>query len=209
MQEFADRADAGRRLAERLRSLGVAEGVVLGLPRGGVPVAAQVADALDLPLDVVLVRKVGLPAQPELAMGAVGESGVIVRNDDVLRRGAVPDADFAAAVESERRELDRRVRLWRTSERVDVTDRVVVLVDDGIATGATVRAACQVVRRLGARRIIVATPVAPRELTAAALDADDLVIAHAPRAFRAVGMHYRDFTQTTDAEVASCLDRSA
>lgn len=165
----------------------MAEGVVLGLPRGGVPVAAQVADALDLPLDVVLVRKVGLPAQPELAMGAVGESGVIVRNDDVLRRGAVPDADFAAAVESERRELDRRVRLWRTSERVDVTDRVVVLVDDGIATGATVRAACQVVRRLGARRIIVATPVAPRELTAAALDADDLVIAHAPARFALSG----------------------
>lgn len=207
MTEFVDRSEAGRRLAARLRSLGLAEGVVLGLPRGGVPVAAEVARSLALPFDVVVVRKVGLPTHPELAMGAVGESGTVVKNADIIRFYDVSEEEFSAVVEKEQRELERRAALWRSVDRVDLADQVAILVDDGIATGATVRTACAVVRRLGARRVLVAAPVAPRELRAADLGTDDLVVVVAPRRLVAVGRHYDDFTQTTDAEVTAALGR--
>ncbi len=207
MTEFVDRSEAGRQLAARLRSLGLAEGVVLGLPRGGVPVAAEVARSLALPFDVVVVRKVGLPTHPELAMGAVGESGTVVKNADIIRFYDVSEEEFSAVVEKEQRELERRAALWRSVDRVDLADQVAILVDDGIATGATVRTACAVVRRLGARRVLVAAPVAPRELRAADLGTDDLVVVVAPRRLVAVGRHYDDFTQTTDAEVTAALGR--
>jgi putative phosphoribosyl transferase len=206
---FADRADAGRRLAERLEHLRGRSVGVLGLPRGGVPVAAEVARALHAPLDVIVVRKVGVPGQPELAMGALGEDGVEVRNEEVLRRIEVTPDDWAAAVSRERAEVARRALRFRGDRpRLPLDGRTVVIVDDGVATGSTARAACQVAQAEGAARIVVAVPVAPPAWTTPLDDvADELVCLETPRRFFAVGEAYRDFTQLTDEQVVACLER--
>jgi putative phosphoribosyl transferase len=207
---FVDRVDAGRQLAKRLSGL-PGDVRVLGLPRGGVPVALEVAKTIDAPLDVIVVRKLGVPWQPELAMGAVGEDGVRVTNDEVVRQTKVSEADLVAACDRERREVERRARQLRGSrERVSLDGCTAVIVDDGIATGATARAACEVARAHGASRIVLAVPVAPadsirqlREVT------DDVVCLQTPDRFLAVGRWYSDFRPTTDADVAACLAEAA
>ncbi|MEV7375953.1 alpha/beta family hydrolase [Streptomyces sp. NPDC090301] len=206
---FSDRTDAGRQLAARLDHLKGDDVVVLGLPRGGVPVAAEVADALDAPLDICLVRKLGVPQQPELAMGALGEGGVRVVNERVLHEAGVGARDLAAVEEREHLVLDQRTRRYRGSRpSVPLEGRTVLVVDDGLATGATALAACRVVRARGAARIVLAVPVAPRGWTARlGGEADETVSVYAPEAFSAIGQFYRDFTQTPDAEVVACLDR--
>jgi putative phosphoribosyl transferase len=206
---FTDRADAGRRLAERLRGRLSADCVVLGLPRGGVPVGFEVARALGLPLDVVVVRKLGVPGQPELAMGAVG-ADVRVLNEQVLRLAHVDPADLAAVEQRERAEVARRTGALRAGRPpVPIRGREVVIVDDGIATGSTARAACQVVRAQGARRVVLAAPVAPASAPdALAGAADDLVLLHVTDDFGAVGQFYLDFGQTPDREVTALLARA-
>jgi putative phosphoribosyl transferase len=204
---FRDRADAGRQLAARLAHLRRPGVVVLGLPRGGVPVAAEVARVLGAPLDVVVVRKLGLPQQPELAMGAVGEGGVVVRLDPVVRAGGVLPAVFARVEHRERAELERRLgHLRAVRPAVPIAGRTAVLVDDGIATGSTARAACAVVRAQGAARVVLAAPVVAGDTAEAlAAEVDELVYVLSPQPFGAVGRHYADFGQTGDGEVIDLL----
>jgi putative phosphoribosyl transferase len=206
---FDDRVDAGRRLARVLEAAldPAADIVVLGLPRGGVPVAREVARVLGAPLDVILVRKLGLPAQPELAMGAIGEDGVRVVNDSVVAVGGVSETQFAAVEARERAELQRRAtRLRAVREREPLDGRVAVIVDDGIATGSTARAAAQVARAHGAARVVVAAPVAPpptvHELGGFA---DEVVVVESPERFFAIGEFYRDFSPTSEDEVVALL----
>lgn len=204
---FTDRTDAGRQLAARLTGLKGQDLVVLGLPRGGVPVAAQVADALDAPLDICLVRKLGVPYQPELAMGAIGENGVRVLNDRVLSDAGVSAAALAEVETRERVVLEERARRYGTARGfADPRGRTAVVVDDGLATGATALAACQVVRARGAARIVLAVPVAPHDWAArVAGAADETYSVREPESFYAIGQFYDDFTQTTDEEVVACL----
>ena len=215
MHGFEDRADAGRRLAALLVADPPPDPVVLGLPRGGVPVAAEVARALGAPLDVLVVRKVGVPWQPELAMGAVGEEGAAVRNPDVVRAAGVDEQTLRAAERRERAEVERRARLFRGGRAPEPLDgRTALIVDDGIATGATVRAACAIARARGAARVVVAVPVAAptalEELRSGPdPDADEVVCLEAPDGFMAVGMHYVDFRQTSDEEVVRILTAAA
>jgi putative phosphoribosyl transferase len=204
---FEDRTQAGRRLARRLAHLAGAEVVVLGLPRGGVPVAREVAKALGAPLDVIVVRKLGVPSQPELAMGAIGEGGVRLVDEGTMRLAGVSRQALAAVEERERAELERRARLFR-GERppLSLEGKIAVIVDDGIATGSTAKAAARVARALGASRVVVATPVAPREVMhRLAGDADEVVVVETPEPFYAIGQFYRDFTQTSDREVTELL----
>ena len=207
---FADRVDAGRQLGDRLEHLRDDDVVVVGLPRGGVPVAFQVAQHLGAPLDVIVVRKLGVPFQPELGMGAVGEDGVRIINDEVVRLARVTGDELAAVEVSERAELERRVRLFRGDRaRISLTGRTVVVVDDGVATGSTARAACQVVSAHGAARVVLAVPVASPGWTARFRGiADELVCLATPEPFLAIGQWYADFSQTTDEEVVVCLDRA-
>jgi putative phosphoribosyl transferase len=207
MVVFADRAEGGRRLAERLDPLRGQDAVVLGLPRGGVPVAFEVATALDLPLDVIVVRKLGLPFQPELAMGAIGEGGFRVVDRDLVRRAHVSPYDLDEVERREREELEKRVRRFRRGrDRADLTGRIAVVVDDGVATGSTARVAAEVARHLGAASVVLAVPVAPDD-TVRALDCfDDVVALATPHPFVAVGNHYRDFSPTSDDEVVVLLD---
>jgi putative phosphoribosyl transferase len=211
--QFPDRADAGRRLAAALAMLRDERPVVLALPRGGVPVAYEVARALDAPLDVILVRKLGVPWQPELAMGAIGEGRVRVLNDDVLRTARLSERDVAAVEAREREELDRRVRTFRGGRAMTpIEGRTVIVVDDGIATGSTAYAALQVARAAGARRVVLAAPVAPPGTVQWFLDdgaADDVVVVEQPARMWAIGAWYENFSQTTDAEVVELLDRAA
>ncbi|MFF2372751.1 phosphoribosyltransferase [Agromyces sp. NPDC058110] len=207
---FDDRRDAGRRLAHLLAERGSwPDTVVLGLPRGGVPVAAPIAEVLSLPLDVLVVRKLGLPRHEEVAMGAIGEQGVRVVNEQVLRFELVDDRSLAGVERRERSELEARVRRFRGgAPAVDLTDRTALLVDDGVATGATAKAASLVARALGAASVVLAVPVAAPD---AAVDLvgwpaiDELVCLATPAGFMAVGQSYLDFTQTTDAEVQALL----
>ncbi|WP_329124298.1 phosphoribosyltransferase family protein [Streptomyces sp. NBC_01353] len=207
---FTDRTDAGRQLAARLDHLKGHDVVVLGLPRGGVPVAEQVADALGAPLDVCLVRKLGVPFQPELAMGAIGEGDVRVLNDNVLVETGVSDRDVAAVEERERALLRRRAERYRgTTPPARLDGRTAVVVDDGLATGATALAACRVVRARGAARIVLAVPVAPAGWPARiGGEADETASVHEPEFFYAIGQFYEDFSQTADEEVLACLARN-
>jgi predicted phosphoribosyltransferase len=209
MGPFADRAAAGRALAPPIarRLLGGARAIVLALPRGGVPVAAQVADALEAPLDVLLVRKLGVPGHEELAFGALATGGVSVLNERVVEMAELqPDAMRAVAAR-ESVELERRERRYRGDRPpVDVADATVVVVDDGLATGATMRAAVAALRRRGAARIVVAAPVgSPDACDRLAGEADAVVCLRRPRVFRAVGAWYEDFSEVSDAEVAALL----
>jgi putative phosphoribosyl transferase len=207
---FADRVEAGRQLAARLEYLHDQDVVVLGLPRGGVPVAFEVAEALGAPLDVIVVRKLGVPFQPELAMGAIGEGGAQVLDANVMARARITDADLRAVESRERELLEERVaRLRRGRERIDLSGRTAVIVDDGIATGSTARVACQVARHLGAARVILAAPVAPDETVRNLTEADEVVCVSVPRWFMAVGQHYLDFSTTSDDEVILLLDTAA
>jgi putative phosphoribosyl transferase len=208
---FEDRAEAGRALAEALAGWrGAPDTVVLGLPRGGVPVAYEIASALGLPLDVLLVRKLGLPWQPELAMGAIASGGAVVVNDEVVRY-LPPGSDALESVQRhEQRELERRERIFRGDRPpLDMRGRTGILVDDGLATGATMEAAVRALRKLGAKRVVVAVPVASVEARdrVGAL-ADEIVCLSAPAWFSAVGQWYRDFGQTEDAEVSELLERA-
>ncbi|MBF6301557.1 phosphoribosyltransferase [Nocardia amamiensis] len=208
---FDDRRDAGRRLAERLEYLRDEDVVVVGLPRGGVPVAYEVARALDAPLDVIVVRKLGVPYQPELAFGAIGENDVKVTNDVVVAYTQLSREDMAGVERRERDELACRVeRLRRAHSRVPLAGRTVVVVDDGIATGATARAACQVAWAHGAQRVVLAVPVAPRDTLAILKDqADEVVCLEVPTWFGAVGSWYHRFGQVSDAEITELLHRAA
>lgn len=206
---FADRIDAGRRLAAALAGRLDADTVVLGLPRGGVPVAAEVAGTHGLDLDVIIVRKLGLPGQPELAMGAIGEHGVRVLNDTVIERSGARRSAVADVERMERIELERRAEIYRAGRPpVGIGGRPVVIVDDGIATGATAAAACEVARSGGATYIRLAVPVGPSDAFHRFHDAaDDVVIVDAPAGFHSVGQFYVDFRATSDSEVTACLDR--
>jgi putative phosphoribosyl transferase len=206
MRTFADRHDAGRCLASDLQHLRADNPVVLGLPRGGVPVAYEIARALDAPLDVIVVRKLGIPLQPELAMGAIGEGGTRVINPAVIAQAHISDRTLQRVEERERAVLDSRIAtLRRGHPRTPLEGRVAIVVDDGIATGATARAACEVARRLGATRVVLAAPVAPAGTTAEELSADELVCCAMPLGFGAVGAYYRDFTPTSDDDVVRLL----
>jgi putative phosphoribosyl transferase len=208
---FLDRSDAGRRLANRMLHLRGEDVVVLALPRGGVPVAAEVARALGAPLDVIVVRKLGVPVQPELGMGAIGEGDVRIINPEVVAITHVTDAEIAAVERRERAELDRRARRFRGDRpRTPLAGRTAVIIDDGIATGSTARAACQVARAQGAARVVLAVPVAPPSAcTALAADADEVICLETPAHFLAIGEWYQDFSQTSDREVVSLLQRAA
>jgi predicted phosphoribosyltransferase len=204
---FRDRREAGAQLGRRLQQFAKSDVVVLALPRGGVPVAYEVAGALGAPLDVFLVRKLGLPGHPELAMGAIASGGVQVLNEDVLESIAVPQAAIDAVTRTEQLELDRRERTYRGGRPlVPIKGRMVILVDDGLATGSTMRAAVAAVRRLGPSRVVVAVPVGARQTCQRLLEvADEVVCAFTPEPFMAVGLWYHDFSQTTDAEVGQLL----
>ncbi|MGI9595792.1 MAG: phosphoribosyltransferase [Acidimicrobiales bacterium] len=211
---FLNRSDAGQRLAEYLdRYLGNLhheDVVVLGLPRGGVPVAFEVAALFDAPLDVILVRKLGVPTQPELGMGAIGEDGVRVINDQIVDMARIRADQLAAVEDRERLELDRRSRTYRAGRpRTPLAGRVALIIDDGIATGSTAKAACQVAKAHGASRVILAVPVAPQGWTSE-MDgaADELVTLATPRDFGGIGRFYRDFSQVSDDEVLRCLDKA-
>lgn len=210
MRQFNDRADAGQRLARRLEFLRGQDVVVLGLPRGGVPVAFEVAKALHAPLDVLVVRKLGVPFQPELAFGAIGEGDVRVINDSVVQSADLRNEDIAAVTNAQRAELLRRTERFRGGrDRIPLTGRTAVIVDDGIATGATAKAACQVARALGAARVVLAVPIGATDTAERfAGYADEVVCLETPPLFFAVGQGYRNFTQTSDEEVVALLDRA-
>jgi len=210
MERFRDRREAGRALADLLSDRADdASAIVLALPRGGVPVAREVADRLHAPLDIYLVRKLGVPGHPELAMGAIATGGVRVLNRDVLDALDITDDAVAAVAADEQKELERREREYRGGRPApDLHDHTVILVDDGLATGATMRAAVAAVRAAEPAEIIVAVPVAAAE-TCDMLrrEADDVVCARTPDPFRAVGLGYEQFEQVSDQEVRALLER--
>ena len=208
---FIDRTDAGRQLADALASYKTKNPVVLALPRGGVPVAAEIAKTLAAPLDLILVRKIGVPFQPELAMGAVvdGPAPVVVRNEDVITLSGVSENEFAAIRDGELAEIERRRKIYLGNRpHPELAARTVIVVDDGIATGATIRAALHAVRARKPSKLVLAVPVAPtdalRELRA---EADETVCLEDYESFRAIGFFYSDFQQVSDEEVIDLLDR--
>jgi predicted phosphoribosyltransferase len=208
---FADRREAGRRLASELRAYsGRPEVLVLGLPRGGVVVAYEVATALGAALDAFVVRKLGVPGHEELAMGAIASGGVLALNTDALVRLGIDEESINEAIEQESRELTRREWAFRRDRpAVDAKGRIVILVDDGLATGATMRSAVAALRRMDPAKVVVAVPVGARE-TCAELrnEADEVVCLSMPEPFGGVGMWYEDFTQTSDDEVSELLRRA-
>ncbi len=208
---FEDRVDAGRQLGARLSRMSLQDPVVLALPRGGVPVAAEVARALHAPLDLVLVRKIGAPSQPELAIAAVadGAEPALEIDESTLAASGASREYVARQVGAHLQEIERRRRLYLQGRApLDLEGRTAVLVDDGIATGTTARAAIQALRWRHPRRIVLAVPVAPaEELPALASLVDELVCLSQPSYFRAVGAHYRDFEQTTDDEVRDLMSQ--
>ncbi|MGH6654626.1 MAG: phosphoribosyltransferase [Actinocrinis sp.] len=208
--QFADRVEAGRALAARLEHLRGRRPVALGLPRGGVPVAYEVAHALDAPLDVIVVRKLGVPWLPELAMGAIGEDGSRVVDEDIVRRQRVTALMFDEVEQREAAELARRAAAYRAGRAaVPIEGRTVIVIDDGIATGATARAACRVATRRGAAYVVLAAPVLPPDLIGPLTAvADEVVWARAPQDMVAVGNWYADFDQLSDVEVMDLLKRA-
>lgn len=204
---FANRRDAGRRLAELVVLPDGEAPVILALPRGGVPVGYEVAAALRAPLDVIVVRKLGVPYRRELAMGAIGEAGVVVLDPRIVRECGVRPDEVDEAVARERRAVEQQLRDYRGARSaVEISGRTAVIVDDGLATGATAKAACQIVRGFGARRVVVAVPVAPAETVAAlAGSSDEVICVQTPDPFFAVGQWYQDFSQVSDAEVKRLL----
>src|SRR5437660_6455575 len=211
-QRFRNRTDAGRRLAEKLAAYADRpDALVLALPRGGVPVGHEVARALGAPLDVFLVRKLGVPGYEELAMGAIATGGVRVLNDEIVRGLGISEHEIDAVVTRELHELARRVRLYRGDRPPpDVGGRTVILVDDGLATGATMRAAVAALRRQQPARIVVAVPTASPEMCEALrAEVDDVICAITPQPFQSVGLWYEDFSPTTDEEVRELLARAA
>ncbi|HKZ81589.1 MAG TPA: phosphoribosyltransferase [Pyrinomonadaceae bacterium] len=211
MMLFEDRHHAGRHLAEKLMTYANRDDVtVLALPRGGVPVAFEVAKKLNAPLDVFLVRKLGVPGQEELAMGAIASGGIRVLNDDVVNYLGIPTPVIEAVASQEQRELERRERSYRgDAPPPDVKGRTVILIDDGLATGSTMRAAAAALRGLRPAHIVVAVPVAPPETCDEFREeVDEIVCALTPQPFHGVGLWYRDFSQTTDEEVQELLRRA-
>ena len=208
--KFQNRSEAGQLLGERLGYFTSERPVVLGLPRGGVPVAFEVAQALASPLDVLVVRKLGVPFHPELAFGAIGEDDAQVLNTRLVQRLGLSKDTIAEVARHERAELIRRVEFYRGDRTaLALIGRTVVIVDDGLATGATARVAVEVARARGAKRIIVAVPVSPREAVAELRTlADEVISLQVPTRFEAVGEWYEDFNQTTDDEVTSLLRKS-
>jgi len=210
---FADRTAAGRRLAALLAAYKPDSPVIVALPRGGVPVAAEVAAALDAPLELMLVRKLGVPRQPELAAGAVvdGAHPIVLRNEDVIRATGLSDETLARLAAAERAEIERRRGVYLHGRApLDLTGRTVIVVDDGVATGATIRAALRAIRQAKPRRLVLAVPVGPADtLATLRREADDVVCIEEHDLFVAVGNHYDDFPQLTDAEVTRALDAAA
>jgi putative phosphoribosyl transferase len=208
---FRDRADAGRRLGAAVRAQVAEEAVVLGLPRGGVVVAAEVARALQAPLDVVVVRKLGTPGNPELGLGAIAEGDVVVLNEGLIARLGIGSAALEAVEAAERTELARRVEAFRRGRPpLPVEDRTAIIVDDGLATGYTARAGVQSARRRGAVRVVLAVPVAaPEAFEALQQVADDVICLETPGLMFGVGGSYQDFRQTGDDEVRALLDEAS
>jgi putative phosphoribosyl transferase len=209
--KFPNRAEAGRRLAERLATYeGREDAIVLGLPRGGVPVAYEVAQRLGLPLDIFVVRKLGVPGYEELAMGAIASGNVSVLNKDVMRALPHSEVILETVIAREKFELQRREAGYRQSRSApDLRGRVVILVDDGLATGATMRAAAAALRKQGVAKIVVAVPVgAPETCREIELEVDETICAFMPEFFHGVGQFYEDFSQTTDEEVRELLARA-
>jgi predicted phosphoribosyltransferase len=211
-ERFVDRHDAGRRLADALVAAGYdrdPDVLILALPRGGVPVAYEVARRLDAPLDVFLVRKLGVPDHEELAMGAIATGGVLVLNDDVVRHARIGRHEIETVARREAAELARRERAYRGDRPPPAVEgKTVILIDDGLATGASMRAAAEAVKRLHPKKIVVAVPVAAPETCEHFRErVDDVVCAITPQPFAAVGMWYEDFSQTSDEEVRELLDR--
>ncbi len=209
---FNDRQDAGRQLAQRLRDLHPPDPVVLALPRGGVVVGAEVAAGLECPLDVLVVRKLGAPHQPELAIGAVTDDGSPQRilNEDLIRRLGVDDRYVEREIAGQLEEVRRRQALYRRGQAaVPIAGRTVIVVDDGIATGATVRAGLIGLRQTASSRVVLAVPVAPPEATQRlGGEVDDLICLETPASFMAVGAFYLDFRQVTDEEVVALLEEA-
>ncbi|HEY7611542.1 MAG TPA: phosphoribosyltransferase [Gemmatimonadales bacterium] len=209
-RRFLDRYDAGRRLAGELCDFaGRRDVLVVALPRGGVPVGYEVARSLRAPLDLMQVRKLGVPGHEELAMGAIASGGVRILSENVVEALQIPDRVIATVAAAEAQELERRERIYREGRSFpDVRGRTVILVDDGLATGSTMRAAAAALRALGAERLVAAVPVAPKESCDALRDVvDDVVCASMPQHFVAVGEWYDDFSQTSDEEVSELLHR--
>jgi putative phosphoribosyl transferase len=211
MPQFADRSSAGQQLAEELSTYTEQKDlVVLGLPRGGVPVAFEIAKALEAPLDVFVVRKLGVPSNPELAMGAIASGGIRVLNRDVVNRLGISEEDIERVAEQEREELERREEAYRGARpEVEMENKIVILVDDGLATGATMRAAVNALRERDPERIVVAVPTAPAETCAEFEDvADEIICLTTPRPFFGVGGSYRDFSQTSNDQVRRLLNQA-
>jgi predicted phosphoribosyltransferase len=209
---YADRFDAGEKLALELAEYRSQSPLILALPRGGVAVAAPIAQALNAPLDLILVRKIGVPAQPELAMGAVvdGPEPYVVRNEDIVSLAGISEEEFKQICERELAEIERRRRLYlKDRVRAEAKDRVVIVVDDGIATGATTRAALQAIRKQTPRKLVLAVPVAPTStLEELSGEADEIVCLESHEPFYAISFYYADFHQVTDEEVIETLSRA-
>ena len=211
MMTFRDRSDAGRRLAKALSGYKGRNAVILALPRGGVPVAAEVAAALKAPLDLILVRKIGVPTQPELAMGAVvdGAAPIVVRNEEVIELSGTTAEEFDTTCARELAEIERRRQLYIGERpRAEIAGQVVIVIDDGIATGATTRAALQAIRNRKPKELVLAVPVAPPDtITQLRQHVDALICLETPELFGAIGYFYRDFRQVSDEEVVAILKR--